>query len=595
MAYEVDRFFQRGQNSSLPSVGIERGLTSRLLNCRISNGSIKPSYRWSQVRTNHVEGLVNFQPLDPLARRGGGTFNFNITTNLSWEDLFCFGKYQGGRAVENVFGRFIVMVFGGVVFQYDIDTCEICPIFGPDPCFDATCRRMCLETVGGWVAIANWPNLPVLVGPGGARYSNPNNNEVGAVRLLTVSGGRLYVVSGFNDLIVSDPFSGSNSFAPLTFEETFLPGPFYNDAYKIGSTLSPDYIVGLCPLPLRDAAAQEFNGNLIVAHSASGDKFFIDTTSPRSTWLDSNNAFIRNGPAGPTMASCRSCTQSEYESLYISSTGRIRTLSTDQESASGIIETYLDDPLGRFDTEEKGWPIEQDYEELAHEISPIERFRSRIYAGVSPTSVIGINFKGERVIDYADQALAIGSLDSTTAFGERTPLSWEGFNTEVRPKDLFRFGDEELFCLSWENGKNVLKKLDFNSFSTRPSRVYTRSYFFNDNVREIQPTDCAIFVTNNTEKLHIELAYCIGDRWVNWGAMSIDGCCDQVRLPVRFGQPLERCAGVGSTLQLRITVATGFFDIDEIRVEAQVKQTDDTRSLGECASERFVCIEDREI
>lgn len=336
---DSDRFFVGRQNSSSPKYLLDEGVVSRLVNGRFIEGAITNS--------------LNCEEFKPRYAFGSDKRPFAAT--LTYDEILNEGDVQLTAPIENIAGKFLVQVISGVLFLIDVKTYLAYDITPTDSLLPESSAENILTYihnsgsvygVGGYLCIFNYPNRPIFVNQNGARLSDPFNNEVPASRLGASAGNRVFVISGDNILLSSDPFGGAYDLAPLTFNQIFNPSTgFTGQTHIIGSSLDASRVTALARIPKFLGPNEGFLAKNLLA-STEKHKYIIAAGEQRDQWQ--NVQFITYAGSSDGIAGPNAWDNIGDNIIYISSTGRIKSIAQDQTRDSGMTESFWDEELGQY-------------------------------------------------------------------------------------------------------------------------------------------------------------------------------------------------------------------------------------------------------
>lgn len=502
-----DRFFGGGMDASTPKNLLSEGVIARLLNGRFIHGAITNAYAFEEQELSVASS--NERP---------------YLSSATYEQLLARGDVQLVAPLRNSTGRYLICVISGVLFQIDLSTNTVSDITPKDaylPAHSQLGRQLSyidndggVDGVGGYLVIFNPPNRPIFVGPTGAVISSKNLYEVPPARLGATSGSRSFVIVGDNQLYASDPLGGANPKAPLTFEEILNPtGTYYQQIFNIGFALQSEPITALCRMPTYLGPTEVFLARNLIA-STKKHKFVIATGADRATW-DSiqfiSYAGSMDGIAGP-----HACTNVGEVILYISDTGRIKTLSQDQERDAGLRESYLDEPLGQYLPDCEPYLYHREwYEELDHSRSIVKFHKQRVYATTYPVLYPAIDYYGKPTLSYSHEAVAVGSIDPETRLGPTAALTWEGFHDFLTAAGMAVVGEDIYIVTKDRYGRNrFLKKLS-GVLDNHRTVIFTRGYLAAAQMEARRILTGHLSFRHIAGPIEIKVSYWTEDGWVH--------------------------------------------------------------------------------
>ena len=551
---DQDSVFVGKQSASLPKELLEEGVVSRLINGRFSEGCITNALSWDEFEPTFQKGN-NSRPLG---------------SPVSYGELLTKGDFQLAAPLDNINGKFLVLVISETLFVIDTETWIAYDQTPTDAFFPTSSLHSQLSYLdnnagrygaGGYAVIFNWPNRPIFVGTDGARKSKRSLFEMPPSRMGATAGERAFVISGANILWASDPLGGASDFAPLTFSEIYTPSTGYTDQiFEVGSGLDVSTITCVARLPKFLGPNQDFLAqNLLI--STNKNKFIIAASAPRSTWTSIQ--FITYAGALDGIAGPRCATNVGDNLIYVSSTGRVKQISQDQEVSTGMSETFMDDDLGQF-TEpcENKFYYREWYEHIDHSRSVLKFNRNRLFGTAYPVLVPAISRNGRNVDTISHKALSTASLSSDTQIGPRANLQWEGFYDFLQPVGIVDI-DTDTFVISKDfNGHIKYFRLNRTVPDNHKTTIYTRGYF--KNVRSDQKgfIDGQLVFGRLAGNPEITVSYLVNDEWVI--ASQGRAKCPLYQFKNRTGQSKTN----NSTIPLKIEIDHNgcVFELKSIKV-----------------------------
>lgn len=466
---DQDSIFVGKQNSSLPKELLGEGVVSRLINAKFNEGNI----------TN----ALSFDEVEPVFHKGKSARPFG--SPISYGELLTRGDFQVAAPLENINGKFLVLVISETLFVIDTDTWiayDQTPVDAFFPSSSLNSQLSYLDNSSGrygageYAVIFNWPNRPIFVGPSGARKSKRSAFEVPPSRMGATAGERAFVISGDNILWASDPLGGALNFAPLTFSQTYSPSTgFTGQIFEVGSGLDTSIITSIARLPKFLGPNQDFIAqNLMV--STDKNKYIIAASAPRANWASMQ--FITYAGSADGMAGPWCNTNVGDNLLYVSSTGRFKQIAQDQEVSTAMSETFMDDELGQFTNPcEHNFYYRDWYDNLDHSRSLLKYNRNRLFGTSFPVLVPAIARNGRAVDTISHKALAVASLEPKTELGPRASLQWEGFYDFLQPVGIVNIAKDTYVISKDFNGYIRYYRLNRTVHDSHKSTIYTRGYF----------------------------------------------------------------------------------------------------------------------
>lgn len=558
---DQDRYFGGQLDASIPKQLLGEGTAARIINGRFLEGSITNAIGFDELPFTFGPG-ENVHP---------------FTSRITFQQLLEFGDVQLVAPLDNIAGKFIILVISGVLFRVDIESCEAVDITPRDACLPATsCMRPLsyldndggIYGVGGYLVIFNWPNKNIFVTQTGARLADdgPPDFETPPARMGATAGNRAFIISGANLMYASDPLGGASSLAPLTFQETLDPGPpagdFFGQIFTIGSALDIEQVTAVCRLPRYFGSAQEFLAQSVLI-STTRHKYTVAAGLPRLQWDTAQ--FISFAGSAEGIAGPLACTNIGDLVLYVSTGGRIKTIGQDTEINTGLTETFLDDPLGQYLCHCEATLYYRDwYEDLDHSRSIIKFNRDRLYATVYPIQAPAIDVFGDSITSPTHRALAVGSLDSTTRLGPTASIAWEGFYDWLNPIGMTTIRDELYVVSKDEFGRVRYYRQNLTKIDDHITTLYTRGYLAGDSGKTKSIQEISLYFRKLTGPIKAKISYLINDEWL-CGAE-----CTITKKLTRF-QIKGKCKTDSGSVPLKIDLDHKGcrFELEAIRVDGE--------------------------
>jgi len=557
-----DRFFTGQVDASSPKHLLGEGTISRLLNGRFIEGAI----------TNAI-GFDEFFP-----SYGGGEKARLFAKPTTYQQLIDRGDIQLVAPMQNTVGKFLVVVSSGVLFRIDLETCEAVDITPRDACLPINSCIYPLSYldndggtlgVGAYLVIFNYPNKTIFVEAIDARTAKESNYETPPSRMGATAGSRAFVISGDNLMWASDPLGGGSSLAPLTFQETYPGGTFAGQIFTIGSALDIEYVTAICRLPRFLAASQDFTAQQLLV-STTRRKFIIAASAPRASW--ESIQFITYAGSADGIAGPLACTNIGDVLIYISTTGRIKTIGQDQDRETGLAEVFLDDPLGQYLCPcEASYYYRDWYQDLDHSRGVLKFVKDRLYATVYPISVPAIGQFGEDLSSPSHRALAVGSLDSTTQLGPKATIAWEGFYDWIQPIGVVTL-ENDLYVVSKDYyGKVHYLKQNLAKVDDHNTTIYSRGYFAQYEGKSRSMMKGSLYFRRLSGPIRVKISYLINENWI------CGSDCVVTEKLHRFVVSREsKCKTASWSIPIKVDIEHKGcrFELESIRVEGEIHRED---------------------
>jgi hypothetical protein len=560
---DQDRYFQGSLAASTPYQFTAEGVVSRLLNGRFVKGAITNAIGFDEL-------VLTFQPT--VTKTSAGLKQYS--SGATFEDVLGRGDIQLVAPLENINGRSLIVVASGVVFQIDLKTLVATNItpknaFLPEESSENpisyTDNDGGVYGVGGYLVIFNYPNKSIFINQDGSRLALDSNYEVPPSRMGVTAGSRLFIGSSDNLVLASDPFGGFNPLAPLTFEETLSrDSSYFDQIYKIGTSLDVEYITAMGRLPRYLSSSQEFLAQNVII-STNRRKYILNASATRDTW--DNIQLISYAGSSDPIAGPLALTNIGDSLLYISLTGRIKAMGQDQQRETGMVETFMDDVLGQYLCPcESQYYFREWYKTLDHSRSILKFHKDRLYATVYPTRVPSINLYGEDSTAPTHKALAVASLDPLMKLGPSAELSWESFYDWLNPIGLVTFSDDLVVLSKNEYGANKIYIQNLNKVDEHSTVIYTRGYFSNAEGNAKSITEGSLYFRRLGGPVRVRVSYLKDNNWV----CGSDGLADKQLHKFSFKN--SRCRTDSSSIPLKIELEHKGqrFELEAIRVTGEI-------------------------
>lgn len=554
-----DTFFTGQLNASTPRHLVGQGEITRLINGRFIEGAISNAVGFEEVPIEYSEGI------------GARLF----ASPLTYQKLLEFGDVQLVAPLKVPVGEFLILVVSGRLLKVNLRTQQFSDITPPNaylPPHSTYNNQLSyidndggIYGVGGYLVIFNPYQRPIFVSQDEVRLSSSSLYEMPAARLGATAGKRAFVIVGDNLLYASDPLGGANPLAPLTFEETLNPsGTYFDQVFTVGFALQSEPVTAVCRLPTYLASTQEFLArNLLV--STAKHKFVVAAGAPRNSWESSE--FISYAGSVDGIAGPLACTNIGDVVVYISSTGRIKTLSQDQQRETGLSETFIDEPLGQYLSLSESHFYHRDwYRTLDHSRGIIKFNRDRLYASVYPESYPAVDAQDAPLLAPSHRAVAVGSLDPLTRLGPTAAISWEGFYSFLHPVGMVTMGETLYVVSKDEYGRNRIYREEFGSLDTHTTSVYTRGYFTAPDAEGRSALKGQLYFRRLFGPIQVKISYLINGKWKCGTEVTV---YSQLH---RFSFHTHKDISFDASIPLRIDIDHGGtrFELASIYLEGEV-------------------------
>lgn len=512
-----DRYFSGSVKASVPSFTLGEGDVRRLINSKFIEGAITNGVAFDKFEITYSEGNDKFVYL----------------SNATYGDILNRGDVQLVAPLETPSGKYVVAVISGILFRIDLESLIATDITPADALLPDSSMSQSLSYltndggvsgVGGTLVIYNYNNRPIFVTDRSARLSDVAEYEMPPARLGVSAGNRIFNISGKNILWVSDPFTGKSN-APLTFEETLKVGAdYYGQVGKLGSSLGDEFVTGMCRLPKYLGPSQDFLAHSVYV-TTRNHHYIIQASAPRSTWDDIE--FVAYAGAFEGFAGPLASTVMGSNIVYISTKGRLRTVTDNQKADTSLTNDNLDENIGQFLCPcESNFYHRTWYEGLDHSKSVIKYAGERLYFTAYPFYTTAINKAGRTVKAISHRALGIGNRGGLSTLGPEAILSWEGFTDYINPTAIITYTDDTVLVVSKnEYGKIEFFKNNLRNITDKTSTIYTRGHFSNDKPNKgITLKRGSIYFRQPLSKdMTINISYLANGVWMQGSTCSIDG------------------------------------------------------------------------
>lgn len=506
---DQDSFFSGQHQSSTPRSLLGEGVVSRLLNCRFIKGAITNAIAFDEFKVSYYGG--------PSARV--------YASGITYQNILDKGDVQLLAPLETFTSKSLVAVISDIIFLIDVDSGiarDITPVgFSTDP--DSAYPLSYLDNdsgvygSGSYLTIFNWPNRPIFINADEARFSKESSFEMPPSRVGATAGLRSFVVSGFNTMYAGDPFGGASPLGPLNFQETLdSGGSYFGQTFTMGSILSNEEVTAVCRLPKFLGPSQDFIAQSILV-STRNHKYIIAGSAPRASW-DNGIQFITYGGSGEGISGPLACTNLGDNVVYTSLSGRIKNLAQDQEKDTSMRETFFDEPLGQYLSEnESSFHFRDWYKTLDHSRSIIKYNKERLFASVYPVLSPSIDKYGAKKYTYSHRALAVASVDSGTLVGATAQIAWEGFYNSINPVGMVTLADDLYVVSKGQYGDVRFLKRNDQRDSSAKSVIYTRGYFSTIGGRRKSVNKAVLYFRELSGPVDITVSALVNDRWKQIG------------------------------------------------------------------------------
>lgn len=559
---DQDKIFLGIQKASTPKALLEEGEISRLINGTFSEGSITNAIALEELEFSYSEG--NDKKL--------------FASNVTYGQLLTLGDLQLVAPLDTFGGQYLILIISGYLLLADLFSKVVYDItpkdsFLPESSFQNQLSYLDnsggRKGVGGYQVIFNYPNRPIFINENGARISDPTKNEMPVMRLGITAGIRFFGISGDNILWSSDPLGGDNNFAPLTFDEVFEGSTgFTGQLHIVGSALDVERATAMARLPKFLGPSQEFLAqNFLVSTTKS--KYIIAGGAARNTWPQIQ--FITYAGSHEGIAGPLAVTNVGDNVIYISRTGRVKTISQDASRETGMLETFIDDPLGQyFCCYESNYQYRKWYEMCDHSRSVVRFNKNRLFASVGPMYVPAINKNGEKVQTLSHRALAVASIDPRTLVGPQASFAWEGFFDFVNPVGIVTIEDDTYVVSKDVHGRIRYFRLNTQQNDSNVTTVITRGYFPKVISKSKSLLKGDLFFNRLSAPVAVNISYLANGKWI----CASEGVAEEKHYSFTLRQGKTKTWASTIPLKIEITHKGCPFELERVLVNGEAHAED---------------------
>lgn len=563
---DQDQYFTGQIDASTPGHLVSAGTIRRLINGRFIEGAVTNAYAFDELEWTFIATpTVNRDGYKPFA------------SGITHEQLIKRGDVQLVAPLDNFSGRALVFVVSGILYKMDLETCAVREITPRNDCLPESSYAYPLSYLdndggvlgaGGYLVIFNYPNKNIFVDEVSARLARTESPDFEAppFRAGATAAGRMFAVSGNNLLYASDPLGGASALAPLTFQETLDAGPpaasYYQQIFTIGSALDSDYVTAIARMPRYLSSSQDFLAQQVMV-STRRRKYIVAAAAPRADW--ENQQFISYAGSTPGIAGPLAVTNVGDVLVYLSTTGRIKTIQQDRERETALAETFMDESLGQYlSAGDRHFHHRDWYRELDHSRSIVKFHRDRLYATVYPVTVPAKNRYGESAYAPSHRALAVASLDSRTRLGPTAQLAWEGFYDWLKPIGLVTINDD--FYVVSKDSRGIVR-----FYRENPRRVddhttilYTRAYFAGAAGHSKSTRSGVLYFRKLSGAVKVCISILVDDTWVQ----AYSGKSDKLAHHFTLNKKWQTNSS-GMPLRIEIDHRGCRFELEAIRIKGE--------------------------
>lgn len=559
---DQDRYFQGKLEASVSEDLVSEGTIQRLLNGRFIEGAITNAVGFDELVFTYVP---------QKSTNSDGTKPF--TSPVTYQSLLENGDVQLVAPMDNIGGKFLVAVISGILYRLDLDTLEAVDITPIDSFLPLSSEEYQLSYLdndggtmgaGGYLVIFNYPNKTVFVNETTARLAVAGNYECPPARLGATGGSRLAIASGDNIVYISDPLGGASGLAPLTFQETLdNSSSYFDQSFTMGSVLDIEEITCIARLPRYMSASQDFLAQQLLV-STRNRKYLLAVASPRADW--ENVQFITYAGSNDGIAGPHASTNIGDVLLYISTTGRIKTIGQDQQRETALSESYMDDSLGQYlcpcetDFYHREW-----FSDLDHSRSILKFNKDRLYATTYPFLSPATLSSGKETSSPSFMALATATLASGVSLGPTSQLTWEGFYDWIKPIGIVTLDEDVYITSKDESGRIRFYKENTSKVDEHTTTIYTRGYFGGTPGMSKSVMEGSLYFRRLAGTVEISISYQVDGEWVCGSTCKVSSKLH------RFSFRSSKCKTDSWTIPIKIEINHGGcrFELQSIRVKGE--------------------------
>lgn len=587
--YDGNVDFSAGVNSNLAPNQIGKSQIYRGVNVIIRNGAIRP-------RHSFVHESIKVLSTHPT---------------LNYEAILRLGKFQAAIPYDVASGRYMLVIISGIIFAISLEsmTAIVVNVKDSERLSQYHDRIFWSYAPGpeSDLEIFDYPNLPVIMNGLNARRSNLRRQERDGVplpetppsRLGVFAHGRLFVANYFDEWAASDSTAVPNIPAPITFQESLVPGsPFVNQSFALPSQKIASQITAMTYVSSSNGLSRirstEY-GPLLVA---SRDMISIfQTNLPRAQWAAEGFGVVELEGLG--IAGQRAHINLNSDTLFIDQYGRVQSFAraVSQEgsiwtdfSLSRTLDDYTNVPDGTL-----------------HRFSVASANRNHAFFSVHPYRTRAKDLNNQTVFDYASRGLAVLELDSLKTLGNDPEPCWSGVWANVNPMEVCQVGEDTFVWSKDCDGINRLYRMDPSKMydeirglrKKKVSRIYTRAFDHEQYYLQKEEHSVTLSVPQVMGDVNIEV-----DRkkdscpnFDRWGSRSFSKCRNSGGL-IPLGEPEVKTNGLGyHRNQLRITIEGGAWELDGLRLKSSLLNESDSSfvPLEDCIETKKKEVHDLEI
>lgn len=569
MAYSFDGNldFSAGANSGFLSHQIDKAAFYKGFNVSHRNGALSP-------RPAFIHEPIEIISKDRI---------------YDYAHILEHGKFQASIPYDVPSGKFIITIVSGIIFfiskrNFQATVIEVADGERLNQYHDRVnwCHAPGNDSD---LMIFDYPNLPLIVEGLNVRRSNLARLDSRGVplpetpvsRIGTFCQTRVFVANGFDEFAASDSNANTNTPAPITFQESLVPGAAYiNQTFAMPAQKYSTKITAMSYLSSQNSLSRVQStkyGPLLIANKDSVAVFAANL--PRANWAGEGFGQIElNGLGIPGPRALRNF---NADTLFIDQFGRCQSFA---KAVSEENQAWNNFSLSKEISEFTSVP---DYS--LHEFAVVGGGNSRAYFSVKPYRTRALDLNNRTVFDYASRGIAVLELDNFSTIGQGATPSWSGIWTRVNPMEFVDFDDESFIWSKDCDGVNRLYRVDETALHDefrgqiypKKSRFYTRGYdhesFFMD--KKEHSLAMVLSKVRGDVSIEIERKHEGDNSFTLWGTKEFSTCEAQAGL-VELGEPKDKGCGLNYRRnQIRCSIEGGSWTIEGIRLKAEQEQEPD--------------------
>lgn len=561
--YDGNLDFSGGANSGFLSHQIGKSQIFKGFNVSLENGAYRP-------RPSFIHREIRVLDSD-------GRYDYN--------HILKHGKFQAAIPYEISSGKYLLTIVCGIIFSIDLrnKTARIIQANTDDRLNQYHDRVHWAYAPGNEsdVEIYDYPNQPIIldgltarrsnifrIGPGGVPLP-----ETPAARLGVFAQTRLAAANGFDEFIVSDSTAVPGTPAPITFQETIVPGAGYTgDSFSLPAQKIASKITAMGYLSSANALSRVRStkyGPLLVASKNMVAVF--NTNLPRADWRN-DASFGTIELDGLGFAGQRGHINLNADTLFTDQHGRIQSFAKAVAQESSVWTNFsLSKEISEFT-----WVPD----ESLHEFAVSAAMANKAFFSVSPYRTRARDLSNRIVYDYASRGIAVLELDNASTMLQDATPAWSGIWANVNPMEISVVG-EEMYVWSKDcDGVNRLYQVDsskmYDEFrgqtKKKVSRIYTRAFDHESFHAEKVEHSLSMILSDVRGDVNIKVERKRdGDtNFLPWDEKTLTGCEPKDGL-LEFGEPADRAAGLGyHRNQIRTTIEGGSWCLEGIQIKSEV-------------------------